>query len=229
MATNNIINWEWLLETGRIQEASPGEDYVLVGSFDSGKKTSSTASRTREYMIKVSDFLAATGGGTFEALSDTPSYSGNGLKGLRINAAEDAVEAYVATDLNQWLITDVAFVDPANGNDGTAIVGDGNLPYSTITAAMAVADIVLLLPADYVETVSVTLNNKHIHAMSGVDFSAGGIRITGAGVTSFRFSGDAVFTGTSRTLRVYSLNAVVDFECDYIDNRLVLWIESDTV
>ena len=170
--------------------------------------------------------FSSGGVSTFEALTDTPSYVGNALKGLRINAAEDAVEPYVATDLNQWLMKSVAFVNPVTGDDDSAVVGDGNLPYATVTSAMLVADWILLLPADYTETVNVTLDNKEIHAMAGVDFRLGGFRITGAGVTRFRFSGDAVFTGTSEALRVYSVNAVVDFECDYIDNRLVLWIES---
>jgi len=62
MAANNIINWGWLIETGRIQEATDKDDYIIVGSFDTTRKTSSTASRTREYLIKIEDFMAAAGG-----------------------------------------------------------------------------------------------------------------------------------------------------------------------
>tara|TARA_R110000868_G_scaffold38320_1_gene134306 strand:- start:514 stop:1614 length:1101 start_codon:yes stop_codon:yes gene_type:complete len=58
---NTIINWGNLIETGQIQEATSNEDYLLVGSFNAGKKNSSMATRTREYMIKVSDFLETVG------------------------------------------------------------------------------------------------------------------------------------------------------------------------
>ena len=81
MAINTIINWEWLLETGRIQEAAADEDYIIVGSFDSGRKTSSTASRSREYMIKVSDFLANTGGGGETELEIQISMSSDDILG----------------------------------------------------------------------------------------------------------------------------------------------------
>ena len=60
--SSRLINWQWLIDSGRIQEATATEDYILVGSFDT-TKGSIALSRSSEYMIKVSDFLKFAGDG----------------------------------------------------------------------------------------------------------------------------------------------------------------------
>lgn len=58
MALNNIVNWQFLLDENQVQTDAAGENYLIIGSFNAGKKNKSTTSRTREYLIKVSDFTS---------------------------------------------------------------------------------------------------------------------------------------------------------------------------
>jgi hypothetical protein len=138
--------------------------------------------------------FSSGGVSTFEALTDTPSYVGNALKGLRINAGETALEAYVSTDLNQWLMSGVAFVDPTNGDNITATVGDGNLPYKTLAEAQNNSDYVIAMAGLYWlgtqgSNVIPILDGKHIHFMVGaITGSNSSIRDNGVSV-------NAVITG----------------------------------
>jgi hypothetical protein len=118
-----------------------------------------------------------------------------------------------AAGSGSWDVTGAAFVDPVNGNNGTAVVGDGNKPYATVAAALVASNFVILKPGTYTELISITANNKHISCMDGVTFTAGGVSVTGGTVTSFKFSGDAVFNGLgAQILRIIDSNAVIEYE-----------------
>lgn len=157
---------------------------------------------------------------SFLDLTDTPTdYSGKSGYQVVVNGTEDGL-TFVApgggADGNTWDITNAAFVDPVNGNNGTAVVGDGNKPYSSISTALSNSDFVILKPGNYNQTMFITTDNKHIHAMAGVTITANGVYVFGGGVNNFRFSGKAVFNGFSAyILRMQSTNAVIDFEFAY--------------
>lgn len=142
-----------LLEAGLVQTNANGEDYVVLKSVDAQKKTRSTASREREYAIKVSDLLGNVGVDNFQDLVDTPTYPGNELQSLRINAAGTGLETYTPTDQNTADYPGVAFVDP-NGNNVTGTVGDANLPYFSIYDASLAASYVVVKPGTYSQTVT---------------------------------------------------------------------------
>ena len=144
-----------------------------------------------------------TGGGTFEELTDTPTYVGNELKGLRINALGTGVEAYVATDLNQWLVSGVAFVDPLNGTAG-GVLGDGNQPFQTLNQALAVSNNVVALAGEYYGTTTIPAGTYNILFWQGavlmssskirdggntVDLTINGLLDVGAFSYGFEFTG----------------------------------------
>ena len=56
-------------------------------------------------------------------------------------------------DINTWNMVDVAVVSP-HGNDGTAVVGDGNLPYASIVTASNAAETVIIIPGEYNEIIT---------------------------------------------------------------------------
>jgi hypothetical protein len=126
--------------------------------------------------------------------------------------------AFLPSD-NTWDITNAAFVDPVTGNNTTAVVGDGNKPYSSIFTALSNSDFVILKAGTYTSIANITTDNKHIHAMSGVRIVNGGVRVQGAGVTNFRFSGEAVWDGRNAyILRINDTEANIDFEFAYALN-----------
>jgi hypothetical protein len=259
---NTIVNWSNLIETGQIQEASPGEDYILVGSFDTGKRNSSTASRTREYMIKVSDFLANVtdltntvsagddvtivettnpdGSTDYEVTADvipsntTSSALGSpiivfetlnpdGSTNYELNAEIPRVE-----DTNTWDLPTVAFVDRTNGNNSTAVIGDGNKPYSRVSSALAAgARRIILKPGVWPQDLYIQYDGVEIYAMQGVEFRRG-IRLLSPAIVNFRLSGHAIFTGFQYiAFRINSMAAApvpgetygqIDIEFDYADN-----------
>jgi hypothetical protein len=160
---------------------------------------------------------------SFLELPDTPtSYSGLAGYQVVVNGTEDGLD-FVApgggADGNTWDIPSAAFVDPANGNNSTAVVGDGNKPYSSVFTALSNSDYVILKPGTYTSLANITVDNKHIHAMEGVRIVSGGIRVQGTGVNNFKFSGKAVWDGRNAyILRVNDTNANVDFEFSHALN-----------
>jgi hypothetical protein len=160
---------------------------------------------------------------SFLELPDTPtSYSGLAGYQVVVNGTEDGLD-FVApgggADGNTWDIPSAAFVDPANGNNSTAVVGDGNKPYSSVFTALSNSDYVILKPGTYTSLANITVDNKHIHAMEGVRIVSGGIRVQGAGVTNFKFSGKAVWDGRlAYILRINDTNANIDFEFSHALN-----------
>lgn len=141
-------------------------------------------------------------------------YTGNAGNVIAVNGTEDAL--VFAEDKNTWDITNAAFVDPATGNNGTAVVGDGNKPYLNVSTALSNADFVILKPGNYTEFIFITADNKHVHAMDGVRVISNGVYVSGTGVNNFKFSGKAVFDGFSAfMLRVVNTAATIDFECAY--------------
>lgn len=77
---------------------------------------------------------------------------------------------------NTWNMPGVAFVDPVNGDNNTGNVGDGNKPYSTVSAAiLAGPDAIFLLPGNYSETINLTSGMTYF-SYPGVTFVSGGLR-----------------------------------------------------
>jgi hypothetical protein len=127
-------------------------------------------------IIPISNIAA---GMSFEDMGDTPEYSGNSLKALRINAAETGVEAYtipLPEDTNTMNYPGVAFVGPfGDGNNATAVVGDGNKPYFTIETAAQNANIVIIKPGNYSQIVDFQ-DGVTYYFMPGARFTGGYFR-----------------------------------------------------
>lgn len=216
MAVNQYINWTWLIETGRIQEATSDEDYVIVGSFSPGNRTSSTAARTREYAIKVSDFMATVGDGTFTGLSDTPgSYTPDSMVASNLAGTELEFRP-VPADTNTWDISQTAFVDPLTGNDTTGLKGDGNLPFKTITAAQAASNFVLGLPGNYSGTITLA-DGVHYHFMPDVVFTAFSKLRDGGVASTVKITGHATFGSNSIGIETTAASNW-DIECENFEN-----------
>jgi len=77
--------------------------------------------------------------------SFTGSFSGDG-SGLT------NLPTLSSVDTNTWDMVGVAIVSP-NGDDGTAIVGDGNLPYASILTASEASSKVIIIPGEYNESI----------------------------------------------------------------------------
>jgi hypothetical protein len=164
------------LANGEVVKAANGDEYIVLSSVDSNQKTKGTKVRAEEYAIKVSDFLANVGVNTFEELIDTPTYAGNQLKALRINASATAIESYTASDVdsNSWGMDTVAFVSPT-ANFGTGAIGFANTQTSADTPNTAFrtvaeanasgASLIFLLPGYHSNVTAV--NGKTYFAYPG--------------------------------------------------------------
>jgi len=135
-------------------------------------------------------------------------------------------------DFNTWDIPPASFVDAQNGSNATGVVGDGNKPFQTIAFAITQSDLVIVKPCQIFETIILNNpneDNKHIHCMDGVEFLAGGLRVQTNNITRVRWTGSAIFTGSSCNLvDCISTSAEIDFECNYADNcRLVVFTSGD--
>lgn len=124
---------------------------------------------------------------------------------------------------NTWDIANAAFVDQTNGNDTQGRVGDGNdKVFQTVAAAITASptNFVIIKPGTISESIQITEDNVHIHCMDGVEFTAGGVTISGNLVQRFEFTGHAKFIGFScRLLQFFNtVKTEVDFEFDYADN-----------
>ena len=132
------------------------------------------------------------------------------------------VSQSIVCSINTWDLPGVAFV-ANNGNDTTGVVGDGNKPFSTIAAALLVANTVYVKPGTYVEEVFIPQGSKHIHLMEGVIFTRGGFRDT-PNMYNAKISGAGVFKGTSIPIKVMNGLSAVDMEFDQCDNSGMLYI-----
>ena len=134
--------------------------------------------------------------------------------GTTLNSAPEVV-----IDTDTWSIPSAAFVDANNGDDTTAVLGDGNKPYKFISSALLASDFIIVKPCTTTEQVSITTDNKHIYCMPGVVFTSGGFVVVGTGVNKFRVSGSAVFTGFfCSVIRAIGTNARILIDFDYADN-----------
>ena len=224
---NNINNFFNLKVLKRFKTVLDNDDVIPLGTKDhrylGGYKPTA---------MQVGDFIAGipTGPETFLELTDTPgTYIGQGGLFPQVNPGETGlIFAAAPAGINTMNYTSTAFVDPVNGNNGTAVVGDGNLPFLTPDAAAAVAPHVLLTPGNYAVFVNL-VNGVDYYCMDGVNFVAGGFRDFVSTGKKCRVSGHAIFTGTSEALQVLS-NAEVDFEFNYMnDNRRVVIANSTAI
>jgi hypothetical protein len=190
------------LKDGEVVVTSTGDEYITLQSVDAQGKTKGTNVRSQEYVIKVSDFLSDVGASTFEELTDTPTYAGNALKGIRVNALENALETYTATDTdnNSWGMDTVAFVSPT-ANPGTGAIGFANTQTSSDTSNTAFrtvdeanasgASLIFFLPGYHGNA---TLeDNKTYYAFHGARFFY--LRDNGASNITVRFLGKAEVNG----------------------------------
>lgn len=110
----------------------------------------------------------------------------------------------------------VAWVDLTFGNDATGQAGRFDLPFLTITAALAASSVVYLRQGSYTETFQL-VNGMVVYAEPGVIFTAGGLEHTPNTNISGSFLGYARFESNSIPVQLIN-NGTVRFECDYVDN-----------
>jgi hypothetical protein len=241
MSENNINNFQTLIEQRRIVKEVIKKSMLAIAVPDR-----KAISDYRPAGIMWEDLLVQIrkeiGGGvsSFEELDDTPVYAGNELKALRINAVGDALEVYTPTDLNTWSIPGVAFVSPSTGNDFTAMVGDGELPFQTLNSALAASNNVLCLPGFYSGTQRIPAGTYAIHFMKGVIMQANSritddgntINLTITGELEFAaFSYGFLFTGIGSVMRAHVLKFAPGCRstCFVDGSGCDIFIKADTV
>jgi hypothetical protein len=153
-------------------------------------------------LAEVETDIDGAGVSSFEELQDAPTYSGNALKSLRINATEDSLEAFTSsdTDNDSWGMDTVAFVSPT-ANVGTGAIGFANTQTSADTSNTAFrtvdeanasgASLIFFLPGYHGNA---TLeDNKTYYAFPGARFFY--LRDNGASNITVRFLGKAEVNG----------------------------------
>lgn len=119
---------------------------------------------------------------------------------------------------------DVAWVDDFFGDDSTGVVGRFDLPYKTITAALAAANTgtdphptVYVRRGDFTETVDL-ITQCRIYILPGVTFTDGGFQHLGDEPIVASVFGYGRFLVDSTPLLLPN-NGSVTFQCDYVDNN----------
>jgi len=161
------------------------------------------------YTLSINDSVVATiSGSTFSGDVSVPNLYSSGVvtaslglsgsltrlvDGTSYIVAGSAMSVVSASNGNVTLgaknnTGNILWVDVVNGNDSTAVAGDGNLPWLTIGTALGAAssgDTVVVRPGTYAE--------------SGLTVSAG-ISLTSTGVAGVTFITGAAATGTRITV-----------------------------
>jgi hypothetical protein len=169
---------------------------------------------------------------SFLELEDTPKqYTGNAGKVLAVSGAEDSLEFITpggGADGNTWDMTNVAFVDPANGNNGTAVVGDGNLPFQSLNAAFGASNYVWAKPGTYFGTTQIPNGTSYLHCPVGVIFGSNSrIRDNVSNGKKFYMTGSAIFSSFSYGIYNES-DAEMHIECDKFDNTRTVFFNIGT-
>lgn len=215
---NTEKDLEYLLREGIIQTQADLDDYLKLHSTKTTRKGKSTAARTREYAMKLSDIQAQLGGVTGLTTNTVGmSVYPNGDGTWTVNYAGGSSVQY----------SNVLFVDNLKGNNATAQPGRFDLPYSTVSQAAAIA---ATLSANVYSRVMVYIrsglysgsvnlaNYVDFYSEPGVVFfGSGNVRDLGVAVTS-NFLGYAKFVGKSSQALFITGNSTVNFQFDYIDN-----------
>ena len=123
---------------------------------------------------------------------------------------------------NSWDVADAVFVDPVNGDNTTAIIGDGNKPFANADDAATAAksngkSLVIFLPGTYNNKIQL-FDGFTYYCMPGVIFGNNSqLRDFGFSTTA-KVLGYAVFNNLS--LGIESSNAESDIyvECQEMDN-----------
>lgn len=116
--------------------------------------------------------------------------------------------------ITEVLYSDVAWVDPVNGDDTTGEAGRFDAPYKTINAAYSATPNVFIRAGQYTDSIVVE-NTASFYFDSGAQFTAGGFTVTASGICTVR--GNATFTDKSRPVVVQSAG-VMDMEFDWVNN-----------
>lgn len=152
----------------------------------------------------------------FLSLIDSPStYAGYSDFYVKVNATGDGLEF---GEVNAaWSVLNIAFVSPQTGNDSTAVVGDGNMPFQSIAAAQNAANYITLLPGTYSGTHTLA-NGKNYNCMIGVIFPSNSKVRDGGTTINFKMTGKAVFNSFSYGFEFTGTGTVANIELDSFDN-----------
>lgn len=147
-----------------------------------------------------------------------------------MTAINQEVTTFPSGGGGSWDLPTVAFVNPS-GNNGTAVVGDGNLPYQTVAAAQAVSAIIFLQPGTYTETIAL-VTGKTYFSYPGVVFTTGGVENTGSTLVGTKWLGYSRFIGTQQQIRLDNVTLTeVELEYDTMEitggSNLCLYIDCD--
>ena len=184
MSQNNINNFQALIKQNRIVKKITKNSLLAFGAPD---------------IKAVSDYRPA--GISWE----------DALKQIK---AEVGGDSGGGSGENTWEIPTVAFVNPTTGDNGTAVIGDGNKPYATIAAAQAASNIVFLQPDEYEEVIALD-SGKTYFSYPGVIFTTGGIVNTGGTLVGTKFLGYAKFFGNQNLIRLDNItltDVVIEFD-----------------
>ena len=106
----------------------------------------------------------------------------------------------LATQLSasaKWAMANTAFVSPTNGDDTTAVLGDGNKPWSTLAGAVASgATRIFLLPDNYTESHTLATGTTY-YCYPGVIFNEGVLSAAGVSLIDTKWLGYAQFANSS--------------------------------
>lgn len=123
----------------------------------------------------------------------------------------------VPVDTNTWDIASAAFVDPLNGNDATAVVGDGNLPFRSLEVAGTQSNLVIGLPGTYFGNITLS-SNTHYHFLGGaVMGSSSRLRDNGSPV-NVTITGDLEIGSFSYGFEFSSLGSTADITVSKFNN-----------
>ncbi len=127
----------------------------------------------------------------------------------------------VINSKNTWDLSTAAFVDPLNGSDISAVIGDGNKPYQNYNTAIQYSDLIVMKPGDYLSVYNIK-SNKTVYCMPGVRFKSNSRFIDFDGFeTNFKMIGDAIFDSNSYVFTIQN-GSEVFCECHELnDTRAV--------
>lgn len=170
----------------------------------------------RYFKIKLLSWTSGGAGGGFsyerQEIKITPVATITFPDGSTMSTAPSA-----GVDTDSWKVPGTIFIDPANGDDLTGVVGDGNKPYRSFSAIRTLPETyVICLPGTY--SGNQWLGNKHYHFMPGAVLGAfAKFNDQGQTVDSV-FTGNLIFGQNSRGIEFLGANSKIKVECEEFDD-----------